>query len=196
MDTENLENYLLPVVVAGAGLAAYFGEISLHAAGFYLFTAAAAFSIREVGQRFLAGRIGASVNTLFSREGGLLTLLIAFISSVTVFSLALIIPSRNEYSIERHEQWGKGVDAIWSQRQYLIAFSGIAFLTVASTSAAFLGFQAFSLGLVVYTLSQMIPLRDLVIDGSTDGAFILFSSGFTWLIATGFNLMLLAFLAF
>lgn len=193
---KELKNYVLPVIIIGAALTAYFGDLGLRIVSIYLAIGLLAFSVREAGQRVIAQWMDAYVDTEISVNGSLLTLSVAFISSVTAISIALIIPVVNSYRVESHEHWGKSVDAMWSKRQYWIALGGIIALTTFSTVALSLGSTTMAQGLLVFTLSQMVPLRDIVIEGSTDGTFILFHSGITWLIVTGLNIMLLTFAAF
>lgn len=196
LDRVKRMDLVIAVVVTAAALGAFYGELSVEDLAFYGFLAVSAIGLRELGQRALAGRMRAEVNTEISEKGSLLTLMIAFISSVTVYSVALILPIKTDHGTESHKLWGQSVDAIWSRRDFLISLSGVSLLTAVSTVSASLGFERYALGLILFTLSQMIPLRDLIVEGSTDGAFILFSSGFTWLIVTGFNLMVLSFVYF
>ena len=192
----SMQDVVVPLLVIAAAFIIYFEGYSLSTGVFLSGVAVLAFTAREIGQRTVAQWMDAYVETKLSREGSVLTLFVSFISVITALPVIWLLPSINSFSQEKHEHWGKSVDAMWSKREHWIALGGITTLTMVSIiSYTFSQLQVVQ-AVTVYTLSQMVPLRDIIIEGNTDGTYILFHSGFMWLTFTGFNIMLLTVAVF
>ena len=193
---EKLRNYLVPGLVVGLGLTLYFQNYEPFNILKYTLVGFSVFAVREIGQRIMARFMGASVQTEFSVEGTSLTIMTGVIAVIAATPLAILIPSTNTFSQTKYEHWGKSVDAMWSKREYWIASAGTSLLT-AVTMLLFwleqnLAVQAFA----TFTITNMIPLRDLVIEGDTDGSYILFHSGLTWLLLAGINIIIFGLATF
>ena len=191
-----IQNLGVPVAVLFLGLVAYLGIREPRSLAFVFFGGLMAFVTRELGQRAVAHLMNADVNTHLSKNGSMLTLFTGFIAALFGYPLAILLPSENSYEMRAHEQWGQVVDVIWSKREFWLAVGGIMALTLISTLLFLLGQNTLAQIISVYTLSQMIPLREIIVKRSTDGAYILFHSGFMWLTFTGFNIMLLTVAVF
>lgn len=186
-----IEDNIIPLIVVVFAFIGYRTQVDLNTVTLVLGASIFVLGIREAAQRTTARLMGASVNMNMSRKGSATTTLVALYSYVTGLGLAVILPLFNTYESERYESWGKSVDVVWSKREFWLALSGILTLTLSSLTLYRIEYFTFLQLTTIFTLSQMIPLRELVVEGSTDGAYILFHSGFTWLILTGANLMLL-----
>lgn len=189
---KSVEQYLLPVLVVFSAFLGYFAEFTLEQGVKLFLVSGLAFGLREIGQRVIAQWMEAYVEQSFEPEASVMTLIIALFSATSSWALALILPVTTSFSVKKHEQWGKGVDAMWHKREYWLAAGGIISLTLASTISLNLDLFLVAQALTVFTLSQMIPLRDLLVDGTTDGGYILLHSSFSWLILTGINIMIFA----
>lgn len=193
---QKTKKYVLPGIMIGIGLTGYFQNFQPFNLAKYLIIGFSVFAVRETSQRLIARYMAASVETKFSIEGTSVTLLTAAFSTAAKVPFALLIPCTNSFSQKRYEHWGKAVDAMWSKRQFWVATTGTTVLTLTAALFHGLNYDIIVQGFTLFTLTNLIPLRDLLIEGSTDGTYILFHSGFTYLLLAGLNIVMLGYAAF
>ncbi|MFB6158663.1 MAG: hypothetical protein ABEJ95_03295 [Candidatus Nanohalobium sp.] len=185
-------NMLLAGLVVGTGFAAYRDVTSPGRFMAVTLLGPLAVFFRELGQRTVAHFMEADVHTELSTEGSVTTLLVAFLSYISVFSLALLIPVSSGYSNRSYENWGKGIDAIWAKREYWLAASGITTLLIAWLLSFIAGFQVLAEMTALFAFFQLLPLdEEKSFCGKLDGAYIILWSGFMWLIFTGLTIIAL-----
>jgi hypothetical protein len=192
----NKKDVVVSIIIISAALIIYFKGYNLSSGVFITSIAMTAFLIREIGQRTVSRWMDAYVETKLSRKGTGVTLFISLISAITSLPVIWLIPTINSFSQKKHEHWGKSVDSMWSKREYWIASGGITALSAVSLTSLALSQTQVTQALTAYTLSQLVPLRDSIVEGDTDGAYILFHSGFTWLIFTGINIVVITSASF
>ncbi|QGA80559.1 hypothetical protein [Candidatus Nanohalobium constans] len=187
---EDLRNILISGVVVGAAFAAYKTVTSPIPMLTLLFFGLITVSAREIGQRMVAQSMEAEVSSEVSRSGAVTTLVVAMLSYISSFSLVFLVPVFSSFSVESHQHWGKGIDAIWAKREYWLASAGITSLLVI-WALAFLGdYNILAEMIALFTFFQLLPLdAEKGICGKLDGAYIMLWTGFTWLIFMGLTII-------
>lgn len=181
-DTEELNYFVVAVLVVGAAFTAFRGVPGWRTGLSYLGIAALVLLTREIGQRVIAQWMDAQVEMKLSVEGSVLTVLGSILAVLTNLPFILLFPVSNSFSMVSYEQWGKDIDVVWSKREAQYVSGGIVALLFGWFVSYSLGYtytaQAFSL----FTLFQLLPFDYSGIPtGKLDGAYILRSSGFRWI---------------
>lgn len=177
------------VLVAAVAFTMFFQSYTLGNAWRVVLAALVAVGARETGQRVLANRMNAEMESVLSYGGSLLSLMAGALAVAFEAPIALVLPLYSEFESERYKQWGYEIDVMWSKRKYWLGAVGITSVLVAWIPFYFLDMTVVSKSLAVFALSQMLPLNETeLFDGRTDGAHVLIHSGFVWLILAGLSL--------
>lgn len=184
-------NYLaVATLVTAAGFTAFSGVLTLKNAAFYLAVSLGVLLSREFGQRTIAQWMDADVTLNLSMEGSSISLVGALTSVITGLPVILLFPVSSSFSIERYEQWGKGVDAMWSKRQAWIANGGIWSLVLSAAVLELASFTDVANAFWIFSVFQLLPFDySQIPTGTLDGAYILRENGFTWIVLFSISLL-------
>ena len=191
MNTRYLKNLGLVTVITAFSLILFQGSFTITNILYGLSTGLLVVFIREAAQQTIAQWMTAYIDINISKQGLTLTLLTGTFSYITQIPFILILPFYNEYEMKAHEKWGITGYAIWAKSEYWFAGVNILTLTLLSTILLQIN-KTIALLTLTFTLSQLLPLKKTLIEGETDGAKILYWSGFIYLILLGTNTILLA----
>lgn len=187
---DELNYFVVAVLVVAAGLSAYSQTYDIFGIGFYLLTGFFALLTREIGQRAIGQWMDAQVTLHLSAEGAIVTVLTAMVSVITSLPLLLLVPVWNSFDVEGYEHWGKSIDAMWMKREYWLASGGILALFLAWIILFLTGFSSTAKIFSLFTIYQLLPFDYSGIPtGTLDGAYILKQSGFIWLVLFGLSLV-------
>lgn len=191
MNTKYMKKLALITAITAFSIALYQGHLT-HKTILYGFIAGLlAISVREIAQQTIAQWMTAYIDVEISETGASLTVLTGIISYLTQLPFILILPLYNEYEMKAHEKWGITGYSIWPKSEYWFAGVNILALTLLSGLLLMIN-QTIAHLTLIFTLSQLLPLKKTLIEGETDGAKILYWSGFAYLIFLGTNIIFLA----
>jgi hypothetical protein len=190
---EEAKNFLLASVVVAAGFIALDRIYEPVHMLKYILLAPLLLGMREFGQRFTAQRMQAYVETEFSQEGSIFSLGIAIFAVIIDLPLILLLPIYNEFDNREYESWGYQIDVIWSKREYWIASVGLLAVMVLWPVFMLLGLNNMATAVGIFTALQLIPLKESnIMEGTTDGAYIILHSGFVWTMYLGISIVMAA----
>lgn len=194
MERQEIQYLLVATLVAGAAFSAYKQIMSPVPALVWTGIAALVIITRELGQRSVAQGMHAYVDTELSAQGAGVTILAAILAYLTQLPVIALFPLSSSFSGERHEQWGKSIDAIWMKRQFWMVAGGLVALFLGWLVAFGLGFSMAAEAFIIFLFFQLLPLDYPEIPtGALDGAYVLRWSGFIWLGMMGVTLVGLLF---
>ena len=187
---DDLNYFVVAAVVVAAAFVAFSGELTLGNSIFYLAVSTGILAAREFGQRTLAQWMDAEVELDLSLEGASISVLGAMTAVVTGLPFILLFPISNSFSVEKYEQWGKSVDAMWSKREAWIVEGGLFTLLATGLIFHFIDMSAVANSFWLFSAFQLLPFSNSRIPtGKLDGAYILRENGFKWLILMAFSLI-------
>lgn len=190
---EELKNFLLASVVVAAGLIALDRIYEPLDMLKYILVAPLLLGFRELGQRVTAQQMDAYVETYFSQQGSIFTLATAVFAVLIDLPLIILLPLYNEFDNKEYESWGYQIDVIWSKREYWLASVGIVFVMLLWPVFMYLGWHDLATAVGLFTGFQLIPLKEnALMEGTSDGAYIILHSGFVWTALVGLSILLAA----
>lgn len=186
---DELNNLVVAGLVVAASFLAFRHSFGLKTIVFYMIVSFLVLGVREFGQRAVAQLMDAQVELELSPEGSVTSIFGAILATVTGLPIILLFPVTNSYDIEKYEQWGKDIDAMWAKREYWLASSGITALLLGWGISYSLGMSQIAAAFSMFTMFQLMPFDySQIPTGKLDGATIIRWSGFVWLLfvtATG-----------
>jgi len=187
---QDIQNLILSGLVVGAAFAGFKEATSFSSIATVLFFGLITVSARELGQRTIGQWMEAEVNLELSRNGAFTALFVAIFSYISSLDLVFLTPLFSEFNIDSHEHWGKGIDAIWSKREYWLVSSGITTLLIGWVISYSLGVSTLAEMISLFTFFQLLPLdSNKQVCGKLDGVYIILWSGFMWLIFMGITII-------
>ena len=191
---EEVKNFLLASVVVAAALIALDRIYEPVHILKYVLLAPLLLGLREFGQRITAEQMNAYVETHFSRQGSIFSLATAVFAILIDLPLIILLPIYNEFDNTEYESWGYQIDVVWSKREYWLASVGIVFVMFSWPVFMLLGWNDMATAVGLFTGFQLIPLKEsALMEGSSDGAYILLYSGFIWTALFGLSILMAAF---
>jgi formate-dependent nitrite reductase membrane component NrfD len=189
---EDVKNFLLGGLTVGVVFAAYKQVSGFQSFALFLVFGLIALFFREVGQRVIAHWMEAEVDSGFSAEGAVTSILIGAFSYISTFNLVWLTPVFSEFSNKSYEHWGKSIDAIWAKRQYWLVSGGFLTLFTGWILSYSLGFENLAEITALFTFFQLLPLdAEKKVCGDLDGTYLIMWSGFIWLIFTGLTIIMM-----
>lgn len=190
---EEVKNFLLASVVVAAALIALDRIYEpLHMLR-YILVAPLLLGLREFGQRLTAQQMDAYVETEFSRQGSIFSIATAIFAVLIDLPLIILLPIYNTFDNKEYESWGYEIDVVWSKREYWLAAIGIVFVMLLWPVFMYLGWHNLATAIGLFTGFQLIPLKEsALMEGTSDGAYILLYSGFVWTALFGLSILMAA----
>lgn len=188
---EEVKSFILASIVVAAGFIALDRIYEPVHMLKYVLLAPLLLGLRELGQRLTAQQMNAFVETEFSREGSIFSLAVAMFAVIIDLPLILLLPIYNEFDNTVYESWGYEIDVVWSKREYWMASVGLLAVMLLWPIFMLLGWTNMATAVGIFTGFQMIPLKESnIMEGTTDGAYIILYSGFIWTLFIGLSIVM------